>query len=419
MKKCTLIISLLAVLLFAIPVFANESIGVLPASSDTITINEVSYPIYKVYNSNYICLELTSSLAGKPYRFGGLKQIGPVLSHTINVDDNWLFPVRALNGKYDINFSNHPFLSKGQILFPDIELTANTIKNNTENTLIVEGTSYTYHKKKLTKDSFKISLEPQEKQNLKKTENATGIIINNIISNGKLLHSTTLSYGQVNQPLFSEALDDNEPYFPEFINKGIVKYDYSNFKKGQEVVVLQAESYQSYYIKTKNGSVKVPWSLIQIQKEMGSLKDGVLKKQIEKFANDQDFKSETKYFVWTDLTRQLTYILERKNDSWTLLKQMPCSTGKNITPTPSGNYKAGAKVSAFGMNKGYRCKYATGFIGSTYLYHSEIFDTSGSYLLKNSGTLGERASLGCIRLSVDNAKWIYDNIIPETSVLIR
>ena len=64
------------------------------------------------------------------------------------------------------------------------------------------------------------------------------------------------------------------------------------------------------------------------------------------------------------------------------------------------------------------CKYAFGFIGTTYLYHSIIYDKTGTYLLENKGVLGKKASDGCIRFSVEHAKWFYDNMISGTTVYI-
>lgn len=134
--------------------------------------------------------------------------------------------------------------------------------------------------------------------------------------------------------------------------------------------------------------------------------------------NSKDLSSPTPYLVWTNISQQRTYIFQGSTNNWTLIKHFICSTGRDRTPTPIGKYALTYKVPSFGQNKGYMCKYAFGFIGTTYLYHSIIYDKTGTYLLENKGVLGKKASDGCIRFSVDYAKWFYDNMIPGTTVYI-
>lgn len=134
--------------------------------------------------------------------------------------------------------------------------------------------------------------------------------------------------------------------------------------------------------------------------------------------NSKNLSSPTPYLVWTNISQQRTYIFQGSTNNWTLIKHFVCSTGKDRTPTPTGKYALTYKVPSFGQNKGYMCKYAFGFIGTTYLYHSIIYDKTGTYLLENKGVLGKKASDGCIRFSVDHAKWFYDNMIPGTTVYI-
>ena len=93
-------------------------------------------------------------------------------------------------------------------------------------------------------------------------------------------------------------------------------------------------------------------------------------------------------------------------------------TERDSTPTPTGTFALTYKVPSFGQNKGYCCKYAFGFIGTNYLYHSIIFDRTGTYLLEGKGVLGKKASQGCIRFSAENAKWFYDHLISGSTVYI-
>ena len=138
----------------------------------------------------------------------------------------------------------------------------------------------------------------------------------------------------------------------------------------------------------------------------------------EDTVNSKNLSSPTKYLVWTNISTQRTYVFTGSKNSWSLQKHFVCSTGRDRTPTPKGTYSLTCKVPSFGQNKGYCCKYAVGFIGSSYLYHSIIYDKTGSYLLENKGVLGRKASEGCIRFSTENAKWFYENMPLGTTVYI-
>lgn len=139
---------------------------------------------------------------------------------------------------------------------------------------------------------------------------------------------------------------------------------------------------------------------------------------LESTVNNKNLSSPTQYLVWTRIDEQYTYIFQGSKNNWKLIRSFICSTGRDYTPTPTGTFALTYKVPSFGQNKGYCCKYAFGFIGSSYLYHSIIFDKTGSYLLENKGVLGRKASQGCIRFSVEHAKWFYDNLISGTTVYI-
>lgn len=139
----------------------------------------------------------------------------------------------------------------------------------------------------------------------------------------------------------------------------------------------------------------------------------------EDFINSKNLSSPTSYLVWTNIQKQRTYIFTGSKNNWQLQKCFICSTGKDRTPTPKGTFALTYKVPSFGQSKGYCCKNAFGFIGTSYLYHSIIYDKTGTYLLEGYGVLGKKASQGCIRFSPEHAKWFYDHLITQTTVYIN
>lgn len=99
-------------------------------------------------------------------------------------------------------------------------------------------------------------------------------------------------------------------------------------------------------------------------------------------------------------------------------KAMICSVGAN-NATPSGTYKTQIKYRwrpLFGDVYG---QYATRIQGDI-LFHSVYYKTTSPDTLKTEeyNKLGTSASMGCVRLTAADAKWIYDNCPIGTEVNI-
>ena len=135
--------------------------------------------------------------------------------------------------------------------------------------------------------------------------------------------------------------------------------------------------------------------------------------EMETFANGKNFPSLTAYFIWIDLPHQKVNIFNGANKNWQLVKSMACSSGKASTPTVKGNFTVGSKGSYFIAEGGVRCKYYTQISGN-YLFHSVLYDNAGNNIIDD--TLGVPVSHGCVRLALENAKFIYDNIPTGTAI---
>ena len=144
------------------------------------------------------------------------------------------------------------------------------------------------------------------------------------------------------------------------------------------------------------------------------------KEELENFINGKNLPSSTDYFIWIDLKKQRVNVFTGSNHQWKLVKSMVCSSGKPSTPTIKGNFKVGNKGTYFTTNYEVggktivvRCKYFTQISGN-YLFHSIIYDKAGEKII--DGTLGVPRSHGCVRLAVENAKYIYDTIPRGTAI---
>lgn len=100
-------------------------------------------------------------------------------------------------------------------------------------------------------------------------------------------------------------------------------------------------------------------------------------------------------------------------------KAMVCSTGRAGHATVRGTFKISHHNRWTYMFDGSWGQYISGFYGN-YLFHSVCYRAKdpSTLMTEEYNLLGEVASLGCVRLQVADAKWIYDNCDPGTYVTV-
>ncbi len=101
------------------------------------------------------------------------------------------------------------------------------------------------------------------------------------------------------------------------------------------------------------------------------------------------------------------------------VKAMVCSVAKNITKTPLGKYSLSEYANWMYMVDGTYGQYAFRFKGP-YLFHSVPYYTKNKDDLEweQYNKLGQPASLGCVRVNVENALWLVRNCPRGTGVEI-
>lgn len=129
------------------------------------------------------------------------------------------------------------------------------------------------------------------------------------------------------------------------------------------------------------------------------------------------------FYIVVDVTNQVTTVYGRdENGDYTqVIKQMLCSTGTKKNPSDLGDWTlSGRKATwCYFPEWGSHARYWTR-INSSIAFHSVIYNSVNTMDLSVSSynNLGKRASHGCIRLTVADAKWIYDNVDAGTVVHI-
>jgi lipoprotein-anchoring transpeptidase ErfK/SrfK len=152
--------------------------------------------------------------------------------------------------------------------------------------------------------------------------------------------------------------------------------------------------------------------------------DGAVKDISGMDSKAQGYSSNTRYLILVDKKNHKVSVYQGSKGKWAAVRRnMICTTGKSSTPSPSGSFRLDHKSSRV---YGYK-----DFGGSTVFYATRI--TAGNYfhsILYRKGcrnpythspkdaTLGKSKSNSCIRLSVENAKYIHQVTPRNTRVIV-
>ena len=137
----------------------------------------------------------------------------------------------------------------------------------------------------------------------------------------------------------------------------------------------------------------------------------------------KDSYSNTKYLIAVSRELNRLCVYEGKKGEWKLIDYWMVSTGRpengSISKTPTGSWlmpKEDNHLGYIGGHKDYTCWYATRFYKRCF-FHSVTYQPA-SKTEKLDPRLGMNISDGCIRMDIDNAKWIYDNCHTGTRVIV-
>ncbi len=137
----------------------------------------------------------------------------------------------------------------------------------------------------------------------------------------------------------------------------------------------------------------------------------------------QAFPEPETYKIIVDKYYQLIMVFSRdENGEYTVpVRYMLCSTGTSSSPTRSGSFHLKSYRVRFGLfaNTDVYGQYWSQIDGRMY-FHSILYSKRDASTYTGSfNNLGKRASHGCIRLTVPDARWIWYNAAPGTTVIVR
>lgn len=134
---------------------------------------------------------------------------------------------------------------------------------------------------------------------------------------------------------------------------------------------------------------------------------------------NNNWTSETSYFCLVNKSTHKVGVFKGKKDNWTLIQYWTCTVGAKVNGqslTPSGTRKLGYKVYRYEFD--HSCGFYCSSLGFGF-FHSILYNKSDrSPIHVSDGRLGVHGSHACVRLSLANSKWVYNNLPRNTKVHI-
>ncbi len=205
--------------------------------------------------------------------------------------------------------------------------------------------------------------------------------------------------------------------------------DVKNGDKNEEARRLQRRLVTLGYLRKADGHFgsNTERALKYFQYKNGLPETGIADSTtMRKLCADSSVSSDTivtRYRIRISTAKQRVYVYEWDGrDFDKCIKEMKCSTGLDATPTPKGTFWNTAPLKEWWYFTEFDCwaKYAWCIDGGIF-FHSVIFSKQDESTLRTNTVknLGKKASHGCVRLTVDNAKWIFTNCPAGTPVIVE
>ncbi len=174
---------------------------------------------------------------------------------------------------------------------------------------------------------------------------------------------------------------------------------------------------------SKNGLVNyngIDWTVTG-GKAVGPIPKAVKTKFEANGCNSASYANSHNYCIAVNRKQSVVVVYGKDQDGKFTrpVKSFVCSCGLPNTPTPIGSYKTSDKYVWRALDGGVYGQYATRITGHI-LFHSVPYyqQDKGTLEAEEYNKLGTPASAGCVRLTVRDAKWIYDNCSSGTIVTI-
>ena len=201
-----------------------------------------------------------------------------------------------------------------------------------------------------------------------------------------------------------------------------------NGDKGTEVERVQRRLHQLKYLYSADGTFGnlTENALKYFQRKNNLDQTGVADESTQRLLfSPNAIESEEYVFPYklvVDLSDRRTYVYRWTGDGYKeRIATFKCCVGAPKTPTPQGTFQgSGPAGGRWYYFKDFNCyaQYAWRIQGGI-LFHSVTYSRPNENSGGSTRSLGRAESHGCVRLTVSDAKWIYDNCPMGTTVVVQ
>ncbi len=233
------------------------------------------------------------------------------------------------------------------------------------------------------------------------------------------IQSTFQPTGIVSAEMQERLLEEGVPVYLQTVQRG---------SSGEQVRRVQRRLYSLGYL-TANGvdgiyGAGTQSAVSAFQRRNKQAETGVADRDMQTVLFSEDaVKAIKPYQIKISTKEQRVYVYTHDDkDEYTIeVKKFICSTGLNDTPTPKGTFTNTGPGARWHYFKKFECwaQYAY-YINGDIMFHSVLYDEQDVNTLRKGSVsaLGSKASHGCVRLKVEDAKWIYENCKAGTTVIV-
>ena len=150
--------------------------------------------------------------------------------------------------------------------------------------------------------------------------------------------------------------------------------------------------------------------------EGGKLTGQVTGDRLSMFRKAQNYSSDTNWLILVNRSTHWVGLYQWKYGQWMENRYIRCGDGAYATPTVEGVFAIQYQAYYFDSDN-VRCFYASRFYGA-YWIHSVLYAQDPTPQRIIDPSLEVAVSHGCVRLALENAKYIYDNCGVGTTVVV-
>ena len=218
---------------------------------------------------------------------------------------------------------------------------------------------------------------------------------------------------QIRSTIIYASVTNNTPSYNDWGNN---RKKVGQFSEGEVVEIVRDRAFEWYLVRAEDG--REGWIYVdslEIPEDPETNREWLPAEILESYVNTRNLASKTDHLVWVDIDRQLTHVFVGKQGSWKLKHTMPCSTGKNVSPTLRGMHEIVERGDWFYTERLARGGQNWVQFSGPYMFHSLPMDKQGNIM---DYTLLERRSSGCIRLSMEDSTWFHSFIKRKSTVFV-